>query len=104
MDKSCKGLVQYVLENEIEARNDDELLIALVDALTNANVVGMKYIEVAKKRSSYGLYPIESITRARREIQEDNPELRGVDWVTRRRARREKMVRAYYHDKKNGKR
>lgn len=98
----CKSLVKYVLENEVEARNDDDLLVSLVDALTNPKVLEMKYVDVAKNRTSLKLYPIETITRFRREIQEDNEELRGCDWVTRRRNRREKRVRAYYQEKKNG--
>lgn len=98
----CYALVKYVLENEVEARNDDDLLVSLVDALTNSKVLSMKYVDVAKHRTSLGLYPIETITRFRRELQEDNIDLRGCDFITRRRMRREKMVRGYYQDKKNG--
>ena len=100
--KGLKLMVKWVLENEMEARNDDNLLVALVDAQTNEKVLRTSYVEVMKNREEYGLYPVESITRARREVQEDNIELRGVDWVTRRRLRKEKEVRAYYRERKNG--
>lgn len=104
MDEGLKNLVKWFLENEIETRSDDDLLCALVDARINPQIKILSYYVVAQNPMKYGLYPRESITRYRREIQEDFPHLRGCDAVTRRRDRREKKFREYYREKKkNGK-
>lgn len=102
MDYKLKHLVKWFLENEIETRNDDDLLCALVAQRVDPRVQILSYVEVCKNPGKYGLYSRESITRERRELQAEYPELKGIDYVTRRRARREKQYREYYREKKNG--
>lgn len=102
MDYKLKHLVKWFLENEIETRSDDDLLCALIAEKVNPKVNLMSYTEVCKNPGKYGLYSRESITRERRELQQDFPELKGVDVITRMRARRDKQYREYYREKKNG--
>lgn len=98
-----REIVKWMLENEIETRNDDELLVALVDARINPSVEVMSYAQVMKYRYRLGLPSVESITRCRRELQTEYPHLKGYDWVTRRRIRKEKETREYYRGKKDHK-
>lgn len=102
--KSVRNLVKWVLENEVETRNDDDLLVSIVDAKTNPAVLNAPYTQVMKNRAAYHLFPVESITRARRVVQEQNKELMAGDWVARRRARKEKEYRDYFREEKSGKR
>jgi len=97
---NLKKLVKWMLESEVETRDNDDLLCALVDARVNPKVLHMSYYEARKNAASLGLYSTESITRERRELQEEFPELCGGDFITRRRKRRERYYRDYYEERK----
>lgn len=99
----ARNIVLWVLQNEIEARDDDDLLCALVDARLNPEILNVPYAEVRKNPGKYGLLPAETITRSRRFLQEKYPELKGCDRAERRRRRREKMFREYFRENKDEK-
>lgn len=75
-------LVQRFLEAFPEYRDNDKKLIWAIwkrQGLTEANVISYKSF-LSESVS------LESITRARRKVQETNPKLQGSDYIKRARA------------------
>lgn len=95
-----KVLVKKILEFIPHARDDDYVLYAAVIrkqyGLRLGQISVMDWFE--KMRS--GEFPsIESIGRARRKVQQENPELRGRMSAVQRREKAEIDYRAFYsHD------
>lgn len=83
--KKLEEIVVKVLLNCPQTRDDDKLLILKVWAWQNPQLRASDY-SFTNFAINYlnGLYAdSESITRARRKIQEKNPDLRGEKWSER---------------------
>lgn len=94
-------LVKEILTDKPETRNDDNLLwLESVRAVVKNFKYGNKMTEltfayVLKNIHSLGLPSFESVSRSRRKLQEKYPELRGSEYVRRKRSEREKVYREY---------
>lgn len=67
--------VRRILQENVDARNSDELLISIVDTEINPGISKMPYFDVMSHRHKYGLPSCESIRRCRQKLQADEPEL-----------------------------
>lgn len=81
-------MVEQTLRSYPIARSSDDELIALV----YGNYFGIRrqtFYEVVRYRKANGLPSFESITRARRKVQEENEDLRGNKAVEKARIERQ---------------
>lgn len=88
-------VVKWILENEIETRNDDDHLALLVEMHFNPSVVDMDYAEVRKNRFKYFSFTTESIRRCRQRIQEVYPELKATESIKEKRKRKEEEYKEW---------
>ena len=73
---TTEDIVKKALTLFQDARTDDFILIYRVYQLINENaVIREPFYHVMLNHKEYGLPPFESITRARRKIQKEYPEL-----------------------------
>ncbi len=69
-------VVKNVLTNYIETRtNDFELIYAVYREIDFAHTTREPFHEIMLNHKKYGFPPFESITRARRKVQKNHPEL-----------------------------
>jgi len=84
---TIKEQVKDLLEKNVSLRDSDKKLIWAYWIVYDG------IVEPDKKTLRLERYmdgtPSESITRARRQVQEDNPSLRGSEWVQEQRALKE---------------
>lgn len=95
-----KELVKEILNDSAEARDDDFVLyVAFVERQYGAKLNRMNVLDLFE-RIRKGEYPsIESIGRARRKAQEENPELKGSKNARQRREKAEMNYHSFYgHD------
>jgi hypothetical protein len=86
--------VEKILRENTWARNDDDILIyEYLKEMFGDNMPGVRDIFLHKKE--LGIPAFESITRARRKIQEDHEELRATEKVQDIRYNRQKEVISY---------
>ena len=86
MNKQLKDIVERILENEPDTRNSDELLMLKVWAEQRPELrsIGYTFGEFAHLfLNTKALSKMESITRCRRKVQEQRPELRGTKYIHR---------------------
>ena len=88
-------LVKRILEENIEARNDDFILIAEVYSLLNDRVKYYSFNDIMIHHRNFDLPSIESITRARRKIQNLYEDLRATEGTRRLRANEELDYKEY---------
>ena len=85
MIKKISNLVHELLKSEPDCRNSDNILyLRVLQTLGSRNGIDVNNMSVPTlmlRMREYGLPPIESVGRARRKIQECNPELRANDTV-----------------------
>lgn len=83
--KKLEVIVEKLLLNQPETRDNDKLLILKVWAYQNPRIRSNEFSFVGFAtdylKGSYA--DSESITRARRKLQENNPNLRGEKWYER---------------------
>lgn len=84
--------VMDIMKDNPEARDNDGLLIAMVDMDMNPNIRDMDYCRVMAHRTQLGLATCESIRRARQKAQEQFPSLAGDRRVQKM---REKQIAEY---------
>ena len=89
--------VEVILGKHIKSRDDDrELFLAWMfyeENMTEEEKIAFeKFKEIIRRMPS-----LESLTRARRILQHDNPYLRGSNYNTRQ--SREKQLRYFYRNK-----
>jgi hypothetical protein len=91
-------LVKDILESRPETRDDDYILWLNVLRNTNTDIPDYTNMPVAEflLNAKYMRFPhYESVSRARRKIQEKYPELRATDETRTARANFEKRYRKY---------
>lgn len=89
--KNIENKVKTLLEMNPATRDDDDLLMLEYCKLVGVNVL-RPFASVMKDASTPNR---ESVTRARRKLQEKYEELRGTKYVQRARKRREEEFREY---------
>lgn len=91
--KKIKPLVEKILEDNVEARGDDFILILEV---LNYYVLGQMPLEtVLKHHIELGLPSFASIIRVRRKLQEERKELNPADGVKKMREKEEQSWRDF---------
>lgn len=87
--------VFHILSIDAETRDDDFVLYYVVcRAYTDAPIWAMSFEEAMLNHKKHRLPSYESITRARRKVQEEHPELRGEKYNARK-ERQEEYREAY---------
>ena len=82
MIKKIAGTVERLLLDEPTLRDNDSKLVANV-WYALIKVEGMSAMEFLRAYADNKITPADTITRARRKMQEDNPDLRGKKWEER---------------------
>ena len=75
--------VEYILTKWQHTKDNDMLLVAQFWALESKFTEQHSAYDVFEAMSNGTLSSYESITRARRKLQELHPELRGLNWEKR---------------------
>ena len=88
------NLVKQALVENPEARDDDMLLYAMIIAKSDMVKPYEAFYYVLQSAKERKLPSYESVTRARRKVQEQEPELRGT--MRRRRLQEEEEYHDYY--------
>ena len=87
---NVENLVKQALIKNISARDDDHLLYIEVVYIIDPGLVNVNFMMNFKNARQLGLPPFESVSRARRKLQEKYPELRATSKVEN--ARKEKQM------------
>ena len=73
--KSTHNIVEEILIKSKKARNSDDYLYVQVVKKINPQAVSMPFINVMHHVRDLGLPSYETVSRTRRKLQEDHPEL-----------------------------
>lgn len=95
-----EDVVARILMQNPRCREDDFLLISEVYRKMVPSSMGLSFHRVCRTHDSLDAVSFESITRARRKCQADNPELMSREQVARYRAEREEAFREHYGSRK----
>lgn len=87
---NVENLVKQALIKNKSARDDDHLLYIEVVYIIDPGLVNVNFMMNFKNARQLGLPPFESVSRARRKLQEKYPELRATSKVEN--ARKEKQM------------
>lgn len=90
---NIRGYVLQILLENPDARNDDDILYADVCKLLNNAFCEHDAYTIFHDRARYALPSYETVSRARRKLQEDNENLRGTKAAEDRRYNQWKKVR-----------
>lgn len=96
--RKLECIVKSALEESKEARDDDFLLIFKVYKVINESVIYKDFRQVMRDHVEFGLPSFESITRARRKVQKEYPELQSSKKTKEIRAAEEKAFYNYAND------
>lgn len=99
--KQLEPVVESILREFPKTRDDDFKLYAVVAISLNEDVGYTNFTTVMKKHKEFGIPPFESVTRCRRKLQAEYPELASSDAIEEFRAEEEKDYRAYAKGEKN---
>ena len=93
--RTIEDKVRAILKKDEEARNDDMVLyLALCNACLK-DAGAMPLAEIMTQHKYLGLPSFESVSRTRRKLQAQHPELAGSHPVQKMRATGEKAYRRY---------
>ena len=93
--KRVTDVVTLVLMECPEARSNDKLLYYRVCEKMNCNVMGQPFGMIYLNLEEYGLPNPETVTRSRRKLQRQYPELSANEKVERYRMEQEEKFRKY---------
>lgn len=93
--KSTTKLVKDILQKNPLARNSDTYLYIEVMMRLNPHATKMPFGMVWKNLQDLGLPCYDTVTRARRKVQAEHPELQGSERVRHFRAEREEEYKEY---------
>lgn len=93
--KTYTALVKSILIKNKKARNSDNYLYLKVVDKLNKDCVDKPFGEVMMKASDLGLPSYETISRCRRKIQENNPDLQADERVYDYRAKNQMTFEEY---------
>lgn len=95
INKCVLNATEYVLKNNTDSRNDDGLLVSKVMETINPSIKGLKFNFVLENRKALGLPSFESVTRARRKLQEKYPKYKATKKIQDARADQEELFREF---------
>lgn len=75
--------VEKIMREHPEARDDDFKLYGWACKESDVRVMQLTFTQVLWNASKLNIPSYESVTRARRKLQEQHPELRGKKYQTR---------------------
>lgn len=87
-------LIYGFLKEDKQARDSDTHLYLKVCTHLNAVAIHMPFCDVVRNLKDLGLPSIETVTRLRRKVQSEHPELEASDKVAEWRADKEEQARA----------
>lgn len=96
--KDLHKLVEEILRVDNNARVDDCYLYAILVSKLNPTVCNYSFIYVMTHSKEFGLPILDSVTRCRRKILQEYPELR-IKEVQEKRAENENVHREYFRQK-----
>lgn len=85
-------LVKNILETDTKARENDMLLYLQVCKLKNLDAVAQPFYIVMQRSKELGLPSYETVSRARRKVQEEHEELKPSKIVQDAREEYEQMM------------
>lgn len=94
--RKLENIVKYVLEESSEARDDDFILILNVYEAIDGDLWHMSFRTIMRDHLELKLPSFESITRARRKVQKEYPELQSSRKTKEVRSAEEKAYCNYY--------
>ena len=86
------ALVKNILETDAKARENDMLLYLQVCKLKNLDAVAQPFYIVMQRSKELGLPSYETVSRARRKVQEEHEELKPTKIVQDAREEYEQMM------------
>lgn len=96
MLNKLENLVIKILREDKESRNsDNRLYVTVIDSIV-ANGSSMSVKDLFLNSKKLGIPPYESVSRCRRRVQSDYPELRGNDDIVNARRRKETEFEDYF--------
>lgn len=93
--KLLQPIVTEILKTNPDAREDDMLLVSAVFDRLYKGLNEMSFRYIIERRKELGLPTFESISRVRRMIQKENPELASERAVKRREKEEQKYREEY---------
>lgn len=96
MLNKLENLVIQILREDEESRNSDNRLYVMVIDSIVSNGSSMSVKDLFLNQKKLGIPPFESVSRCRRRVQSDNPELRGDDDIVNARRRKETEFKDYF--------
>lgn len=94
--QTMEKVVLEILEKSPKAREDDYVLMWLVCEKLSPEIITKPFADVMYHHKSWGLPNWESVTRARRKVQEKRPDLVSPAKAKKRREEEERY-REYAH-------
>ena len=91
--RNYQNIVEFMLRNHPDARDDDFRLYGWVCKALNPEVMDLKFKQVLWQRAQLDLPSYETIRRTRQKLQHDNPELRGKLYAKRQEKQSEYIER-----------
>lgn len=91
--QNITDLIEVQLRENEHLRDSDTLLYTAICAHLNPLAMTMPFQAVIQDLKAYGLPSIETVTRLRRKVQADCPELRASEQVQEWRAAKEERAR-----------
>lgn len=83
MKNDIMAQVEKIMREHSEARDDDFKLYGWACKESDARVMSLSFSQVLWNASKLNIPSYESVTRARRKLQELHPELRGKKYQAR---------------------
>ena len=93
--RTIEDKVRAILKKDEEARNDDMVLYLALCNVCLKDAGAMPLAEIMTQHKYLGLPSFESVSRTRRKLQAQYPELAGSRPVQKMRATGEKAYRRY---------
>lgn len=94
--ESMEKVVLQVLEESLYARQDDYVLMYFVCEKINPEILKKPLNMALYNHNELGLPNFDTITRARRKIQANRPDLK-IEKTAKNRRKREQMYKKYAH-------
>lgn len=93
--KTVESVVRGILIDYPDARNSDNILYSIYVRKAKPEILSLPVVDYLLHFTDFGLYRFESVARTRRRLQEEEPELRGVEDVRKWRKENEKQFYEY---------
>lgn len=93
--KTLSARVKGILEKYPQTRNSDDMLYVKIVETYDSNALNRPFFEVMVRMGELSIPHYESVSRARRKMQEQHPELSAIPEVEYEREKNEKAFRDY---------